>query len=72
MEDEWVPLSVVLGVATGVVLDMFSSALDEAADDREPVTEDMGWETLLEDMMLVRRWRLCERRYLRQWVCSEC
>jgi hypothetical protein len=58
VEDEWVSLSVVLGVAAGVVFDMVSSALDEAADDREAATEDMGWETLLENMMLVRLWRL--------------
>jgi hypothetical protein len=58
VEDEWVPLSVVLGVAAGVVFDMVSSALDEAADDREAATEDMGGETLLKDMMSVRRRRL--------------
>lgn len=51
MEDEWSFLPVVLGVAAGVVLDMVSSALDEAADDREAATEDMGGEALLEDMM---------------------
>ena len=51
VEDEWSSLPVVLGVAAGVVLDMVSSALDEAADDREAATEDMGGEALLEDMM---------------------
>jgi hypothetical protein len=58
VEDEWSSLLVVLGVAAEVVFDMVSSALDEAADDREAATEDMGWETLLGNMMSVQRWRL--------------